>query len=692
MAALVAAAAMTVGCGEPEDDGPSQPTNQTAEFALSPAASCDDVRDQVAQTLTEEVLDMYYQEYYWRGDIDMADGQAEPSAGDAPESDSPSEYTDTNVQEEGVDEPDIVKTDGTHIYAVVDNSLQILKSWPPQDTARVGRYDLPDGVRPSSLFLDGDIVAVFSQMWGRYRYEPGLDGEVDSRDEYDSFSGTRISIFDVSDRSEPVPVRQLDIEGRYVDGRMVGGKVYLVTNSSLRGLNAWSYYDVEIEGIPQRDSETTTDELEEMREEARPVVYAFLRDELQERDPQEWLPRQRIVDGDNEVVLSGPLHECTGLYLPQVAAELGILNISSFDMTDKTQISSTGLLARGWDVYASQSSLYIAMSSRAWMWWGWGNQENESHIHKFSLPSSGQPQYQASGRVDGWILNQFSFSEYDGHLRVATTDNRWAHNPETGEFEDEGGNHIIVLKKENGELVETGSVRDLAPTERVYSARFMGEKGYVVTFRETDPFYTIDLSDPTNPQMIGELKIEGFSSYMHPLDENHLLAIGREGDEFGNMSGVHLQVFDVSDFADPVRTHHEVISTGNWSSHSEAMWNHHAFTYQSRLGVLGIPMSIWDDGDQFSGLMLFDATVDGIEEIGRVDHSDLVAQSWCLRNGQDADCNADTNHWWSSMRRSIMMSGDNDSEEYVYSLSSVGLKVSKTFEPEQDLASVLLRE
>jgi hypothetical protein len=222
----------------------------------------------------------------------------------------------------------------------------------------------------------------------------------------------------------------------------------------------------------------------------------------------------------------------------------------------------------------------------------------------------------------------------------------------------------------------------------------MGDKGYVVTFRQPDPFYTLDLSDHSNPQVVGELKIEGYSSYMHPLDENHLLAIGQEGDENGMLSGVHLQVFDVTDFANPVRTHHHVISTGGWSSYSEAMSNHHAFTYQARLGVLGVPMNIYDNGEQFSGLMLFDATVDGIEEIGRIDHSDLVADSWCLRNGQEAGCDAGNDNywnWWTNIRRSIMMSGETDEQEYVYTLSGVGLKVSETFNADQDLASVLLQ-
>ncbi len=695
-AAIAGALLLTgLGCGleHTGPGGPSGPSQRVSEIALSPAQSCDEVKDHLAEALTENFLQEYYSGWYgWDMAEPAADESGSDSGGGDDRSDSPSEYTDTNVQEVGVDEPDIVKTDGDYIYAVLDGSLQVLRSWPPEDTARVGQFEFDDSAWPRSMILKDDLLAVFSHVWNGYYYTP--EGEWVMPEE--RFSGTRISLFDISDRTNPTPVRQLDIEGNMVDARAIDGRVYAVTNTWLRDLHMWNYWD-EIEGIPEADYEDSDEERDAKRLEARPLVYEHIRADLDERDVSDWMPRQRIVDAEGEIALSSTLYECTDLYIPAVVAELGVLNISYFEMDDKTTIDSTGLVARGWQLYASRDNLYIAMSSRSWWWWwGWGsNQQNEAHIHQFALPADDKPQYMASGRVDGWILNQFSFSEYDGHLRVATTDNRWSHNPETGEFEDEGGNHIIVLKREGGELVEVGSVRDLAPTERVYSARFMGDKGYVVTFRETDPFYSIDLSDPTNPQMTGELKIEGFSSYMHPLDENHLLAIGRDGDEFGNMTGVHLQVFDVSDMSDPIRTHHHVISTGGWSSYSEAMWNHRAFTYQPRLGVLAIPMSIWDQGDQFSGLMLFDATAEGIEEIGRVDHSDLVAQEWCLNNGYAIDCDPgfEPHHpWWSHMRRSVIMSDHNTGEEFVYSLSRTGMKVNDVFDTEHTFSSVLFAQ
>ena len=703
---LVAGAlfAFAAGCGEE----PTEPTGATAEHRLAPATSCDDVRDHLTESLTAEALDSLYGQRYAMPMEDTADAPAQDDADGSGGADSgetseePDDYTDTNVQEEGVDEPDIVKTDGTHIYTTVDGALRVLESWPPHESEVLGKAEFGDGVNPISMFLKDDRAIVLSNQWNRGPYGGGTEpggGTDDGTDEQQEvqFGGTRISTFDVSDPADPTLVREVEIEGRFVDARMIDGDISLVSNSNLRSLSWWQLRDEEIAGeLPEREWEEEEEDLAEMREEAEPLLKAFIAEELDEMETDEWIPRQRVTDSDGEVLTDGLMYECTDLYLPTVPAEAGALNITSLDAEDEDALSTTGLVANGWEVYASQQNLYVAMSSRSWWWgpWGAGDQDNESHIHKFKLLGNDDPQYMASGVVDGWILNQFSFSEYKNHLRVATTDNQWEWDEEAGESVDQGGNHMIVLKRQGDELVETGSVRDLAPTERIYSARFMGDRGFMVTFRFVDPFYTFDLSDPNNPEMLGELKIEGYSSYMHPIGEDHLLAIGQDGDDTGMMTGVHLQIFEVSDMENPERIAHETISTGSWSSWSEAMHDHRAFTYQEEHGILGIPINIRDDDDQFSGLMLFDieAEEDGIEEIGRIDHMDLIAQIWCQNNGQTygEDCDYQPNHytWRSRMRRSIMMTGQ-DGDEYVYSLSDSGLKVNDVFDVDTEFASVL---
>jgi hypothetical protein len=214
----------------------------------------------------------------------------------------------------------------------------------------------------------------------------------------------------------------------------------------------------------------------------------------------------------------------------------------------------------------------------------------------------------------------------------------------------------------------------------------MGPKGYMVTFRQTDPLFTFDLSDPQNPRMLGELKINGFSSYMHPMGENHLLTIGQDADDEGRVQGVHLQIFDVSNMAKPVRTFQEKVSTGSWSSQSEALQDHHAFTYHDEKEILAFPINIYGQSmnEHFTGLLIYKASkTKGFEKIGQVGHGDVVKQVWCEKTTTTTDCVPGPDYqWWTQMRRSLFI------EDFVYSLSDVALKVNKLLNPSTQLASV----
>jgi uncharacterized secreted protein with C-terminal beta-propeller domain len=688
LGALLAAGLLVGACNGDQDTEEGPPTYDTSEYRLTAAPDCDALRQRVVESTTERALENRYHEMFL---LDSAEGGGRGNSAPPDASDSPDDYTTTNVQEEGVDEVDIVKTDGEFIYTVNGDDLVIVDSWPAEQTHEVGRFDLDgdasDGnVHSHGLFLHDDRVAVFSNIWNWNRDE-----------KQESFSGTRVTILDVSDRSAPTLLRTVDLEGWFQDARMIDGEIYAVSNARLRlPHEAWDYANRDLPGLPEASYEDDEAERTRKKNIARPILRAEIARDLQNVPMDDLMPRERVLDDAGSVVATRPMYQCSDVYLPPRVADPGILNVIDFSIdatsTDDS-IDATGLLARGWELYASKENLYIAMSSRSW-WWGWGERENETHLHKFELDAQSGPIYRASGRVDGWLLNQFSMSEHAGHLRVATTDNDWTWNEQTGESEISGGNHLIVLKEQGGELVETGSVRDLAPGERIYSARFMGDTGYMVTFRQVDPLYTFDLSDPTNPKMLGELKINGFSSYIHPLGDDHLLTIGRDADDQGQVMGVHLQIFDVSDLHNPVRTHQEKISTGSWSSWSEAMWDHHAFTYHPEKGVLAFPINIYDwenDGaDNFTGLLVYNATAaDGFSEIGRVGHADLVQQDYCLSNGFERDCNrdyGDNYHWWVNMRRSIFI------EDYLYSLSDYGLKVNDLLQPANEHARVLLRQ
>jgi uncharacterized secreted protein with C-terminal beta-propeller domain len=324
-------------------------------------------------------------------------------------------------------------------------------------------------------------------------------------------------------------------------------------------------------------------------------------------------------------------------------------------------VEGVGLLADGWTVYASSRSLYVA-NGQSWWWW-FDDREAAAAIHKFGLGTEGAPvRYLASGEVPGFLLNQFSMSEHDGLLRVASTEfNVWSAVPQ-----ERRGSVVTVLRDDGqGTLAKTGQVRDIAPGERIFAARFLGDKGFLVTFEQVDPLFTLDLADPKNPRVVGELEMPGFSAYLHPVDDRYLLAVGRAEDRSGQLTELAVNLFDVADLARPRLAFQHVLARGEgeWAW-SEALWDHHAFTFHR--GVLSVPMSLYSRDRYVSSVAVLDVDVEeGIRELGRVDHADLAGPEE-----------------WTWMRRSVYV------EDFLFSLSNVGLKASVLRDPADVVAAV----
>ncbi len=654
--------ALLLGCPpELQDEQPPPP----GQGYLLRFNSCPDLKDHVAEAWTENLVRSRYGGYYgggWlEGDVD--DDGAEPSGNE-----EPSDYSDTNVQEEGVDEPDLVKTDGEFIYVAQRGELTVLDSWPPEDTSKIASLELEDG-DPFSMFLLEDRILLYSHAWNPFG---------DAGDDHRSGYGTRMTLVDVSDRTSPVVLRETIVEGWFVNARRIDDEVYTVVDAWM-GL-PWELWDLvwdEDLGLPDMNWEAEEEVQEATRDEAReilaPLVEAWVASKNAEDD---LLPRQ-VESVAGQLGSPEPLMGCTDLYRPAELSSPSVLSVVHMDMATGatgSELSATGLMSEGWTVYASRTSLYVAQSSW-WWWWGWGDLDLRTHIHRFDLAGE-RTEYAASGAVPGWILNQFSMSEYDGHLRVATTDVDWwwGTGVEEGELP---ANNVFVLDFQGTEMPVIGQVRGIAPEEQIRAVRFLGEKGFVVTFQQIDPLFTIDLSDPRSPTVVGELEIPGFSAYLHPLEDDHLLAIGMDGTMDGQITGLAVSLFDVSDFANPTLADKWTLESDDWSW-SEALWNHHAFTFHR--DVLSFPAYIYEDGQGFSGLIAIGVDTDeGLTELGRVDHADLVNGSVCLW-GED---NCGDWYWYAQMRRSVVI------EDNLYSLSDYGLKVNELETPEAEIARVL---
>ena len=437
------------------------------------------------------------------------DGSAVPSA--------------TNVQVEGIDEGDIVKAVGDVLYVISDTRLVVF-STADGGIKQLSTLDLGNQAWGNQILVHDDVLV----LMGAGSSTGGVSADV----AIDSFapiysSIAAVTFVDVADPSAPTVSRRLTMDGSVVTSRLVDGHLRVVLQAEPVGL-AWSYP----EGSGLRAERAAT-------ERNRQIV----RDSTIEN----WLPYLIDSDGDEQLLL-----ECGDVYLPPEASGLGTLAILDFDLdSSDTAWNATSVVASGSTVYANLEHTYIATSR--WLdpvIFETGERVDDfvTRIHRFDTPVDGELTYVASGDVDGFLLNQFSMDEYDGRLRVASTSAPWWRSGEDSQ------SRVTVLATEGKQLVVEGMVEGLGVTETIQAVRFMGPLGYVVTFRQTDPLYVIDLSDPSAPVAAGELKIPGFSAYLHPVADGRLLGVGQDADEdSGRQLGLQISLFDVSDATNPTR-------------------------------------------------------------------------------------------------------------------------------------------
>lgn len=487
----------------------------------------------------------------------------------------------TNVQEVGVDEADIVKANERMLATVTmeDRRLRLV-DLTGDSPRKAGSLELPQSWQ-HELFLDGDRLLVLSSG-SDVNFGPATSDVSDLRGSMPAGFGAPISsltLVDVSDLDAPAVVSTLQVDGSHVSARMSDGVARLVLRSGPVGL---AFLAPEGGGLrAERDA----------IEENRKIIEASTIDN--------WLPAYVLTDGDGEEVDSGRAVNCESVHRPDEFAGLGLTSVLSMDIADDVAPGEATAVITGSDtVYASTTSLYVATQT-------WINQDGffapedtSTAIHRFALDADGAG-YAGSGAVEGRLLNQWAMSEHEGHLRVATTSTMSGMTAEgtsdtapqssTATFIEPGGfgttqSSVVVLRLADGGLPEVGRVDGLGVTEQIYAVRYMGDQGYVVTFRQTDPLYVIDLSDPTAPSVAGELKIPGFSSYLHPVGEGLLLGIGQDATEEGQTSGLQASLFDVSDPADPQRLTTLDLGVG----YSPVEYDHRAFLYWDGLAVVPV--------------------------------------------------------------------------------------------------------
>jgi len=466
-------------------------------------------------------------------------------------------YSETNIQVQGVDESDIVKTNGTHIYQVVDGKINIIDVENGKNMKLLKQISYSNTFYPFQLFLHENKLLVLGHSYEEIKKDSSKKDEMKILPENDS---TKAIVYDITDPNNPKEERSISLEGHMVSSRKIDSKVYLVTNQYPQ---YWIMREIDDVDLRPRYSDSNVSE------------------------------EKIAIDYDNIQ------------YFPD-SKEANYTMIAAFDLEKSSQDAKiTTYLGSGDQMYMSKENLYLAVQD-------WGvraladgvaGTENTT-IYKFSIDGL-KVEFDSSTDLEGRILNQFSMDEHNGYFRVAVTKgNMW-------DEEKPSANHLFIYD-ENLKLVS--SIEDLARGERIYSARFMGDRIYIVTFRETDPLFVIDAANQEAPKVLGELKIPGFSNYLHPYDENHLIGFGHHTKSVASKDskeplilteGVKLSIFDITDMKNPKEMFTEII--GGRGTYSPLNYDHKAMLFDKKKKLFAFPINVYQsvEGDNFDSKFEF---------------------------------------------------------------------------------------
>lgn len=467
----------------------------------------------------------------------------------------PNQFSTTNVQEEGVDEPDRVKNDGNRLAVMSGAKISLLQT-TRNGLALKSSVDAPNGV---GLFLAGDRLIFLSSLTKQAHPTQSPSPSDIER------PWTKVTILDISRLSSPKVLSSVEVEGSYVGARLAAGVVRLVVESNSLGpaLQQPTVYSQEALNAATEANKLAI---------KRSVVGHWLPHYVFER--RGWRTQTgHVLDWS---AISKP---------PDRSAGLSMTTVLTIDPADPKPNNAVSVIGSSDIIYASLNSLYMTsnrLDDVIQIQQGGFPKDPVTRIHKFDISDPHAARYVASGEVPGFLLNQFSLSEKDGLLRVATTLGFTWMPPQQGTSES----FVTILAERDRQLAPIGGIQGIGRGERIYSVRFVGALGYVVTFRQTDPLHVIDLSNPEHPELKGELKVPGYSGYLHPLSATLLLGVGRSADESGRIKGIQFSLFDVSDPANPKLLSQRAEGEYGYSTVEQ---DHHGFLYWEPKHLLVVP-------------------------------------------------------------------------------------------------------
>jgi len=600
------------------------------------------------------------------------------------------DFSKTNVQVEGVDEADIIKTDGKYIYAVVKNDLFIISAYPTENVEILAKIEFES--RPQDIYINDNNLVIF-----------GLDDKIFENDAYKRFKRrgnyTFLKVFDITDRKNPQQVRNLNFEGSYHNSRLIGDYVYFVTSS-------YNYYYIEDEPVIPRIIENG----EILANDCMFADRCFVPDIYYFDVPYNAYNFTTVtainVKNNNEAIV-GDVYLLSGSqnmyvsknniyitytkYISEYQLEMEVMKeiiypllsvkdqgkiakieeVENFILSKEEKMGKIGqIIERFAESLSEEEQERLEKQLEKGMKQKYDDISKELEktvIHKIAI-NENNIEYKNFGEVTGHVLNQFSMDESNGYFRIATTKNRtWSRYEEE---QIESYSNLYVLDEN---LKTVGALEGLAEGERIYSARFMQERAYLVTFKQMDPLFVIDLSNPRDPKVLGELKIPGYSDYLHPYDDTTLIGLGKDTGEteWGGVrtKGIKLSLFDVSDVSQPKEVDTYII--GDAGSDSIALHDHKAFLFSHDKNLLAIPASIRESLGEFGqnkltfvGAVIFNINKDGFELKGKIDHSDGGQPS-------DRDYWQGHNYYDNTVKRCLYIN------DVLYTFSNEYLKMNK---------------
>ncbi len=547
------------------------------------------------------------------------------------------DYSTTNIQVEGVDEPDIIKSDGEFFYLVSGKKVFIVKVYPADEMEITDEISFDDYV--GNIFISNGKLVVFA---GRYEYLGGpcyYDYAIPEL-AVDSISApcggyskeeTLINVYSVEDGRASLE-REYYVSGNFREARMIDDIIYLITDKyvNLNNFNLPVYYDGfekeilarEIYYFDSSDSSYVFNIISsidliggEMKVETFLLGNSynyFVSDENIYFVMRKSMSKQELLESYAKEVAIPALPSGEARKIREILDMDVRINVKSREIGEVVSDYADSLSgANKIEFLNSFSKLQQNYYEKIY------RESDVSVVHRVGFNGL-NIFYDGFGEVPGNVLNQFSLDEREGYFRIATT---------TGDgWRTQSYNNLYVLD-ENMDII--GRVEDLAKGERIYSVRFLGDKAFMVTFRQVDPLFVVDLENPREPKVLGELKITGYSGYLHPYDESFLIGVGMEASEEGRIQGVKISLFDVSDFSNPREVAKYVVEENGWSS-TDVLYDHKAFLFNKERNLLVLPISNYGLNKYWQGVYVFNINENEISLKGKVAHevADVGENYW----------------------------------------------------------------